>query len=130
MGAHEQKDVNIRNLLLLGGGMGVLVLLGLLWMGLLFGYYSTHESLGPPPSPLAAGSQIPPQPRLEINEHSRLERKRQADEANLNSYGWVDRKGGIVRIPIDRAIELLAERGLPARATLPSRAREQAEKER
>jgi hypothetical protein len=116
MGTHEQKDVNVRNLLLLGSGMGFLTLLGLVGMGLLFAYYSTHESLGPPPSPLAAGPQIPPQPRLEIGEHSDLERKRRAEEAILNTYGWVDRKAGIVRIPIDRAIELLAQRGLPARA--------------
>jgi hypothetical protein len=34
----------------------------------------------------------------------------------LSSYGWVDREAGIVRIPIDRAMDLLAERGLPARA--------------
>jgi hypothetical protein len=41
-----------------------------------------------------------------------------ADDAGrrLSSYGWVDREAGIVRIPIDRAMDLLAERGLPARA--------------
>jgi hypothetical protein len=36
-------------------------------------------------------------------------------EATLTSYGWVDRDRGVVHIPIDRAIELLIERGLPAR---------------
>ncbi len=34
----------------------------------------------------------------------------------LKSYGWIDRDKGVVRIPIDRAIEILAERGLPVRA--------------
>ena len=37
------------------------------------------------------------------------------EDAVLNSYGWVDRKAGVVRIPVQRAIELLAQRGLPAR---------------
>jgi hypothetical protein len=34
----------------------------------------------------------------------------------LKSYGWIDRDKGVVHIPIDRAIEILAERGLPVRA--------------
>jgi hypothetical protein len=40
-----------------------------------------------------------------------------ADEDQiLGSYGWIDRERGIVRLPIDRAIALLAEKGLPERA--------------
>jgi hypothetical protein len=35
------------------------------------------------------------------------------DNAELNSYAWVDRRKQIVRIPIDRAMQLIAERGLP-----------------
>ncbi len=33
----------------------------------------------------------------------------------LNSYGWVDRKHGVIRIPIERAMDLVAQRGLPTR---------------
>ena len=33
----------------------------------------------------------------------------------MHSYGWVDQQAGVVRIPIDRAMELLAQRGLPTR---------------
>ncbi len=33
------------------------------------------------------------------------------EEELLENYGWVDREAGIVRIPIDQAIELLAEDG-------------------
>ena len=38
---------------------------------------------------------------------------------NLHSYGWVDKKGGVVRIPIDQAMTLLLQRGLPARKANP-----------
>jgi hypothetical protein len=31
----------------------------------------------------------------------------------LNNYSWVDESQGKVRIPIERAMELLAQRGLP-----------------
>lgn len=37
-------------------------------------------------------------------------------QKDLNSYGWIDRKAGVVRIPIDRAMELLLQRGLPTRS--------------
>jgi hypothetical protein len=33
----------------------------------------------------------------------------------LEGYGWVDREAGVVRVPIERAMELLLERGLPTR---------------
>jgi hypothetical protein len=45
-----------------------------------------------------------------------MRRLRAADEAILNSYGWVDEEAGVVRIPIDRAMELTLERGLPTRS--------------
>ena len=38
----------------------------------------------------------------------------------LNSYGWVDKQNGVVRIPIDQAMRLTLERGLPARAAKPA----------
>ena len=40
---------------------------------------------------------------------------RMAEDAALNSYGWVDKSSGSVRIPIERAMEILAKKGWPAR---------------
>jgi cytochrome c oxidase cbb3-type subunit III len=48
-----------------------------------------------------------------------LQELRTAEDAVLHSYGWVDRAAGIVRMPIDRAMAVLAERGFPARAQPP-----------
>ena len=39
----------------------------------------------------------------------------------LNSYGWVDPKAGVVRIPIDRAMDLLLQKGLPVRGKQPEK---------
>ncbi len=36
---------------------------------------------------------------------------REAEQRALTSYGWVDRQNQVVHIPIDRAMQLLAERG-------------------
>jgi len=54
-----------------------------------------------------------PQPRLEKNERLEINDFRLKEEQTLNSYGWVDEKAGVVRIPIDRAMQLIAQRGLP-----------------
>jgi hypothetical protein len=54
-----------------------------------------------------------PEPRLERNERIEINDFRLKEEQTLNSYGWVDEKAGVVRIPIERAIELIAQRGLP-----------------
>ena len=67
--------------------------------------------------PLATSAlrRLPPEPRLQIDPRDDLSNMRQAEEQVLTSYGWVDRNGGIVRIPIDQAMKLIAERGLPTR---------------
>jgi len=56
-----------------------------------------------------------PDPRLEQNERIEIDGFRSREEKILNSYGWLDKPGGAVRIPIDRAMELIAQRGLPTR---------------
>lgn len=56
-----------------------------------------------------------PQPRLETDETTEINAFRLQEEQTLNSYGWVDQQAGVVRIPIDRAMDLVAQRGLPTR---------------
>jgi hypothetical protein len=54
-----------------------------------------------------------PDPRLEEDERGELKTVLLDQEQKLNSYGWVDEKAGVARIPIERAIQLTAQRGLP-----------------
>jgi hypothetical protein len=56
-----------------------------------------------------------PSPRLEEDERGQLNRILMKEDDILYSYGWVDQKAGVVRIPIDRAMDLLVQRGLPVR---------------
>jgi len=69
----------------------------------------------PPQNELARtlAPQVPPEPRLQPAPLEDLLQLRNEEDAALQQYGWVDRQAGSVRIPIDRAIELLAQRGLP-----------------
>jgi len=57
-----------------------------------------------------------PAPQLEIDERNQLDRIRIDEAQTLSTYDWIDQKAGTVRIPIDRAMDLLAQRGLPVRA--------------
>lgn len=52
---------------------------------------------------------IPP-PRLQVAEPLDLETVRQAEDALLTGYAWVNREQGIVRIPIAEAMRLLAKK--------------------
>lgn len=56
-----------------------------------------------------------PTPQLETNERAELNQVRLREEDILSTYGYVDENAGIVRIPIDRAMDLLVQRGLPTR---------------
>lgn len=56
-----------------------------------------------------------PAPQLEIDERTELNDIRLHEEDTLSTYGWVDKNAGTVHIPIERAMDLLAERGLPVR---------------
>jgi hypothetical protein len=52
-------------------------------------------------------------PMLETNERGQLRDFLMDQEKQLNSYGWVDEKAGVAHIPIERAMELIKQRGLP-----------------
>ena len=56
-----------------------------------------------------------PQPQLETNERTELNDARLREEDILSTYDYVDKNAGTVRIPIDRAMDLLVQRGLPVR---------------
>ena len=57
-----------------------------------------------------------PNPRLETDERGQLNSLRLQEEETLASYGYIDKDAGTIRIPIDRAMDLIAQRGLPVRA--------------
>lgn len=57
-----------------------------------------------------------PNPKLEEDERGQLNGILTEEEKTLYSYGWVDEKAGTLHIPIERAMDLLVQRGLPVRA--------------
>ena len=117
--SYEHTDADTRSIVHFGGW---LLGLSLATIVLLAGAYAAAISLtketAEPRYPLAAGQQSPkpPAPLLQQYPDREMTAFRAADEGSLESYGWVDKATGRVHIPIDEAIRLTLERGLPARA--------------
>src|SRR5581483_2346957 len=132
---HEGEDIGFeREDLSARGVFAFLIALGLIAVLIHFalrgmsGYLDAREKHSlPPPHPLMqkppADARVItpddiqrfPQPRLETDERTEINGFRTREEQILNSYGWVDENAGVMHIPIDRAMQLLAERGLPTR---------------
>ena len=108
---HEERDVNVRAVGKFAIGLALLCVVSLLGTLAVFRYFKAQEGGGR----AAVESRVPPQPRLQETPAIDLRQIRDAEDQILGGYGWVDRDKGIVRLPIERAMELLAGRGLPAR---------------
>lgn len=98
--------------------VGLLSGVAVLW---LFGALLSREvAREPPPPPLAqASGRQPPEPRLQERPASDVDALRAEEREVLSSYGWVNEEKGVVRIPIDEAMRILARRGLPVGTSPP-----------
>lgn len=115
---HEESDVNVRAILGFGAGLLVLAVVVHLFLWWLLGAYNRQaERSQAHIYPLAAGQQeqAPPGPRLQDNPQKDMRDLRAKQEALLKGYAWVNRGSGIARIPIEEAMRILVERGLPTR---------------
>jgi hypothetical protein len=115
---HEARDVNILAVTKFGIGLVLTTIASIFLVLGVFRYFELHEVTPPPPTGTGVNvdaRRLPPEPRLLENEPENLQRMRSAEDQVLNNYAWADDKRTLVKLPIDRAIELLAQRGLPSR---------------
>ena len=114
---YEDPGVDTRKVVIAGVVLLIACAVSLVLATLLFRALNAREAGGQQqPSTLAgrAGREEPPEPRLQTAPFDDAKAMRAEEENQLRSYGWVDRKAGVVRLPIERAIDLVAERGLPS----------------
>jgi hypothetical protein len=117
---HEVGEKSVRNVLFVGGGAAALLVFSLLTCVLIFHFFSEKRPmqsmtpLGIILAPNLAPLERFPQPNLQIDDdRAQMTMLYTAQSAKLDTYGWVDRSNGIVRIPIKRAMDLIIQRGLP-----------------
>lgn len=111
---HEQSDVPARVPVLFMAFMAGFIPLCLLALWILMA--SVWEEVPYPPNPFAGEpvpANIPEVPQLQVAPKVDLAVFNRAVSEQLHGLGWVDRESGRVHMPIERAMQLLAERGLP-----------------
>lgn len=113
---HESSDVPVRPLL---GSLAVLAtgcLLALWLMRVMFqSFDASARSRDVPSHVLAEEHQVPPPPKLEASPQAENQVSAERERELLGSYEWIDRDAGLVRIPVERALEIVLQEGLPSR---------------
>jgi hypothetical protein len=112
---YEHSDADVRSLLKFGLSLFVVLVVVLISMRWMFFFFAEVQKLGPPASPFEDARVLPPQPRLQVQPGVDLRTYCEGQLQQLNTYGWVDPNNEVVRIPVDRAMDLIISRGLPAR---------------
>lgn len=110
----ERRDVNAKGVLLAGIGVLVAIWAIVLLIYPLFTHFKYARTGGRDPSKVL--SYIPPSPPIPRNEdhpYRVLKEYNDRVEGLLHNYNWMDRSRGIIAIPIERAMQLLVERGIP-----------------
>ncbi len=118
---HVAVDPEVKPMAWAALGLGLAVLIVLLLTAWVYHVFDQARPLGQRQTAVgkmgewdAKLSRRFPEPRLEAEPAFQLKGLRAWEETQLNHYGWIDKEAGVVRIPIERAMDLLAERGLAA----------------
>jgi hypothetical protein len=130
----ERKDISVNGVVVFLVGLAAMIVISYFVVDVFYHALERHfEGQQVPISPLVTNAQqdtrrIPPQygddyakylkesfpaPQLETDERTQLNEVILREEDTLSTYDYVDKNAGTVRIPIDRAMDLLAQRGLP-----------------
>jgi hypothetical protein len=113
---HEKSDAHPGSIAGFEVALLVLAIVSMAAMGGLFYYFTNREAVADTSrSPLAAEGALPPAPNLQVSPASDLEQLHADENMRLNTYGWVDKEQGVIRIPIEKAMEIVAKQGLPVR---------------
>jgi hypothetical protein len=109
---HERTEVSVRLIVVSLAFLAVTTAIVFVLVVGIFRYfyasYSTEEATR------LSQPVVPPQPRIEVAPYEEYQQLRAKEDHILSSYAWIDKSSGTVRIPIDRAIDLLATKGLPS----------------
>jgi hypothetical protein len=102
---YERTDADPRLIAGLAAALAALTALGIVGGIAALGWPRGHPPAGP--SSRAAATSFETGPTAQTATARSWERYVRETRAHLDGYGWIDRRAGIVRVPIDRAIDLL-----------------------
>ena len=119
---YSDKDIRIKPILVFGILTAVFTAITFMGMAMVFKVFrTTTDAEVAPTSRFVEERVLPPEPRLQVNEKRTLQQQHVIDTATSTEYAWIDKNAGVVRIPVERAVDLVAERGLPSRTVTDSK---------
>ena len=111
---HESAETDLRPVWLSGLGLVVLIIATIAIVAGMMRFFAAESGVGLGPAKGRAAEELPAgTPALDVNQSAELKRLLEQQREMLTQLQWVDRSTGIARIPIDEAISIIAERGLP-----------------
>ena len=121
---HEKTDAHVKPVALFLAAVFVVVIFSAGFTTLLFEFLEQRaQSKTNAASPVQTVDETPPGPQLQATPGLDLRRQQQVEQERYEGYGWVDEGAGLAHIPVEEAIDLLLEKGLPTRgaeATAPA----------
>ncbi|TDH60879.1 hypothetical protein E2C06_19875 [Dankookia rubra] len=104
--AERREPLDLRPWLVLGVGLGTLALVG----AVLGAVWLFQSLVGFEPAGVSPPAAFAP-PHLQSDPAGELRDYQAAQRARLSGYAWADRERGLVRIPVERAMAMVAARG-------------------
>jgi hypothetical protein len=116
--ANEPTDVDVRAITKWGIGLGLFTIASTFLVWFVFDQLASYEARqSPQASPLVdiRKTASPPEPRLQSTPRLDARQIREGEDQVLNDYVITDQERGIARIPVDRAMTLMLQKGFPVR---------------
>lgn len=111
---YQDKDILVKPIMVFMVALAVLTVVVVVGLALYFRILDQQAERDDAHIPSEARQRVlPPEPRLLVDEKMDLERYLESANKVLNSYAILDEGKGVVRIPIDRAMAIVAEQGWP-----------------
>jgi hypothetical protein len=111
----EVADASIRQVVLAGVGLAAATVIACFAMYFLFNMLKQSGGPAQAVNPMAPPRTLPPEPRLEERPWMQHQTQLTKEDQILDTYGWTNKNAGLVRIPIDKAMDIVVQRGLPTR---------------
>jgi hypothetical protein len=113
------REISYKGLVYFAVGLAAVIgLAALLMLGFSHHLRSRLVASDPPPPALPQARQPykPPAPNLQTHFDTDIDALHARENMLLEHYAWVDRSTGAIRIPIERAMEIVAKNGFPVRS--------------
>lgn len=123
--SYEHTDANVGAIVTFGLWLAVTAVVVHIGMGLMYAMLIARANTTVEqryPLGVSGDAKLPPEPRLQQFPEREMRTYEESERQRLTTYGWVNEEQGVAHIPIDEAMRLTLERGLPARTPDPDAA--------